>query len=165
MPIICKLLHEVLRGFESVIVKSQRHLSLPTAMAGVLIIRLLPIGQKRITFTRACLHESNPLILSASQSKVKYQYYSYAGTPTLVPNTYIDLIQSKQNEWLQWHNNEHGGGLKSTASRVFAKPFFFQTQIKENIKALRHWLREGNSPMTGEFSGQRASNTENISIS
>ena len=28
---------------------------------------------------------------------------------------------------------------------------FFQAQIKENIKAPRHWLCAGNSPVTGEF--------------
>ena len=53
--------------------------------------------------------------------------------------------------------------LKSPASRWFAQPFV-QAQIKENIKAPRHW------PLCGEFTGdrwipsQRASNAENISI-
>ena len=37
-------------------------------------------------------------------------------------------------------------------------------QIKENIKALRHWPCTGNSPVIGEFPAQMASNTKNVSI-
>ena len=36
--------------------------------------------------------------------------------------------------------------------------------IKENIKAPRSWLCAENSPVTGEFPAQRASNAENVSI-
>ena len=35
---------------------------------------------------------------------------------------------------------------------------------QENIKAPRHWHCEGNSPVTGEFPTQSASNVENVSI-
>ena len=38
------------------------------------------------------------------------------------------------------------------------------TDVKENIKAPRDWLCTGNSPGTGEFPVQRASNAENVSI-
>ena len=37
-------------------------------------------------------------------------------------------------------------------------------QIKENIKAPRHRPCKGNSPVTGEFPAQRASDAENVSI-
>ena len=37
---------------------------------------------------------------------------------------------------------------------------FIQAQIKENIKDPRHWLCEGNSPVTDEFPTQRASNVK-----
>ena len=53
--------------------------------------------------------------------------------------------------------------LKSPASRLFNQSFI-QTQIKENIKAPRHW------PLCGEFTGEQwiphtnASYTENASI-
>ena len=40
----------------------------------------------------------------------------------------------------------------------------FQTQIKENIKLRVTGLCEGNSPITGEFPAQKASNAENVSI-
>ena len=60
------------------------------------------------------------------------------------------------SKWTRWR-------LKSPASRLFTQPFV-QTQIKENIKALRHWPLWGNSLVTGEFPSRRASNTENVSI-
>ena len=41
---------------------------------------------------------------------------------------------------------------------------FIQAQIKENIKLRITGLRVGNSPVTGEFPAQRASNAENASI-
>ena len=48
-------------------------------------------------------------------------------------------------------------------STMFTQPFI-QVQIKENIKAPRHWPLRGNSPVTGEFPAQMASNAENVSI-
>ena len=39
-----------------------------------------------------------------------------------------------------------------------------QAQIKENIKAPRHWPLCGEFTGTGEFPTQRASNAENVSI-
>ena len=51
-----------------------------------------------------------------------------------------------------------------TSLTIVAQPFIL-TQIKENIKGLRHWLlcREFNG--AGEFPAQMASNAENVSIS
>ena len=40
--------------------------------------------------------------------------------------------------------------LKSPALRLFIQPFI-HAQIKENIKTPRHWLCEGNPPVTGDF--------------
>ena len=60
------------------------------------------------------------------------------------------------SQWVRWC-------LKSPASPLFTRPFS-QAQIKENIKAPRHW------PLCGEFTGDRwisrtkmASNAENVS--
>ena len=58
--------------------------------------------------------------------------------------------------WVQWR-------LKSPVSRLFTQPFI-QAQIKEYIKAPRHWPLCGNSLWSGEFPAQMASNAENISI-
>ena len=60
------------------------------------------------------------------------------------------------SQWARWR-------LDSPASRLLSQPFV-QTQITENIKALRLW------PLRGKFTGhrwipsQRASNAENVSI-
>ena len=60
------------------------------------------------------------------------------------------------SQWPRWR-------LKSPASRLFTQPFI-PTQIKENIKAPRHWPLCGEFTGTGEFPAQRASDAENVSI-
>ena len=60
------------------------------------------------------------------------------------------------SQWPRWR-------LKSPASRLFIQPFI-QTQIKENIKAPRHWPLCGEFTGTGEFPAQRAGYAENVSI-
>ena len=46
---------------------------------------------------------------------------------------------------------------------LFTQPFI-QTQIKENIKAPRHWPLCGEFTWTGEFPAQRVGYAENVSI-
>ena len=53
--------------------------------------------------------------------------------------------------------------FKSPASRLFTQSFI-RAQIKENIKAPRHWPLCGEFTGTGEFPAQRASNAEKVSI-
>ena len=53
--------------------------------------------------------------------------------------------------------------LKSPASQLCTESFI-QAQIKENIKAPRHWPLCGEFTGTGEFPAQRASNAENVTI-
>ena len=65
-------------------------------------------------------------------------------------------ITTMTSQWARWR-------LKSPASRLFTQPFI-RAQIKVNIKAPRHWPLCGNSPGTGEFPAQMASNAENVSI-
>ena len=60
------------------------------------------------------------------------------------------------SKWPQWR-------LKSPASRLFTQSFI-QTQIKENIKAPRHWPLCGEFTGTRKFPAQRASYAENVSI-
>ena len=61
---------------------------------------------------------------------------------------------------LQWQQKER---LKSSAFRLLTQPYV-QAQIKENITDPRHWLCDGNSPVTGEFPAQKTSNAEDVSI-
>ena len=56
------------------------------------------------------------------------------------PNNSCEII-TVTSQWARWR-------LKSPASRLFTQPFI-QEQIKENIKAPRHW------PLCGEFTGDR----------
>ena len=52
---------------------------------------------------------------------------------------------------------------KSPASRLFTQ-LFIQAQIKKTPKPRVTGLCAGNSPATGEFPSQMASNAENVSI-
>ena len=58
--------------------------------------------------------------------------------------------------WVQWR-------LKITEPRLFIHPLF-RHRSKKTSKLHVTGLCEGNSPVTGEFTAQRASNTENVSI-
>ena len=49
---------------------------------------------------------------------------------------------------LQWRHNGHERHLKPPASQLFTQ-LFVRAQIKESIKAPRHW------PLCGEFTGDR----------
>ena len=62
---------------------------------------------------------------------------------------------------LHWRHNECQR-VSNHQSHDYLLNRLFKAQIKENIKAPRHWplWRE----FTGEFPAQRASNTENVSI-
>ena len=51
---------------------------------------------------------------------------------------------------------------ESPAPRLFTQPFI-QAQIKQNMLSVTG-LCAGNSPVTGEFPAQMASNAENVSI-
>ena len=50
---------------------------------------------------------------------------------------------------LQWRHNGHDGISNHQLHDCLLNRFFFQVQIRENIKALRHW------PLWGEFTGDR----------
>ena len=65
---------------------------------------------------------------------------------------YIAMTSS----WARWRP-------KSTASRLFAQSFV-QVQIKENIKAPRHWPLRGESTGDRWIPSQKASNAKNVSI-
>ena len=58
--------------------------------------------------------------------------------------------------------------MSAIASKITSLTIVYSTssqaQGKENIKAPRHWPLWGNSPDTGEFPAEMASNAENVSI-
>ena len=80
--------------------------------------------------------------------------------------TYNLLSKHLHTQWgptSQWRHKEPRLRLKSPASRMFTEPFI-KTQIKENIKAPRHWPLCGEFTGTGEFPAQTASYAGNVSI-
>ena len=74
--------------------------------------------------------------------KIYLYFLSFCNTAkTQVVQILRPLIITVTSQWVQWR-------LKSSASRLFTQPFI-QAQIKESIKAPRHW------PLWGEFTGDR----------
>ena len=64
---------------------------------------------------------------------------------------------------LQWRHNEHDGVSNHQPYDCLLNHLFRRRSKKtSNLRATG--LCEGNSPLTGEFPSQRASNTENVSI-
>ena len=66
----------------------------------------------------------------------------------LWPILFEVLVRWRQANTLTMASQWVGWRLKSPASRLFTQPFI-RAQIKENIKAPRHW------PLCGEFTGDR----------
>ena len=63
---------------------------------------------------------------------------------------------------LHWRCNDHDGVSNHQPNGCLQS--FIQAQIKENIKAPRHWPLCREFTGTGEFAAQRAGDTENVSI-
>ena len=71
---------------------------------------------------------------------------------------------TKQSEFaLQWRDNEREGVSNHQPHDCLLNRLF-QAQLKETSKLRVAVLYDGNSPVTGEFPAQRASNAENVSI-
>ena len=63
----------------------------------------------------------------------------------------------------QWRQNDCDG-ISNYQPRDCLLNRLFKAQINETSKLRITGICEGNSPVTGEFLAQRASNTENVSI-
>ena len=91
-------------------------------------------------------------------------------TQTILPICRVCVGFTRWNVMFRYKNMQHYWDIimDAIASQItnlaIVYSTFIQTQIKENIKAPRHWLCAGNSPGTGEFLAQMASNAENVSI-
>ena len=72
-------------------------------------------------------------------------------------------IQVFLNEPLQWRHNERDGVSNHQPHDRLLK-YLFRRRSKKTSKLRVTGLCEGNSPVTGEFPAQRASNAEHISI-
>ena len=77
------------------------------------------------------------------------------------------LPQDLVKPWtLQWRHNERDDVSNHQPGDCFLNRLFRRRskKILDYIKAPRHWSLWGNSPVTGEFPTQRASNAEKVSI-
>ena len=64
---------------------------------------------------------------------------------------------------LQWRHNEHDG-ISNHQPRDCLLKRLFRRRTKKTSKLRVTGLCAGNSPVTGEFPAQKASNTEKVSI-
>ena len=84
-------------------------------------------------------------------------------TPLDTPGTPPTNPRWKNEESLQWHHNGHDG-VSNHQPRDCLLKRLFRRRSKKTSKPPVTGLCEGNSPVTGEFPAQRASNTEDVSI-
>ena len=82
-------------------------------------------------------HDILPTCVYITPGGVTLRYHSLNVSESFTLCTIIKMTSL----WVRWR-------LKSSASRLFTQ-LFIQTQIKEYIKAPRHW------PLCGEFTGDR----------
>ena len=79
----------------------------------------------------------------------------------------LTVSQKRRHEgWkhsLQWRHNERDG-VSNHQRLDCLLTCFIQAQNKENLKAPRHWPLWGEFTGTGEFTAQKASSAENVSI-
>ena len=116
----------------------------------------------------------NSLVLNGCQAIIWTNdglvYWHIYGSPDLDKLTLCGLVMpcgiSELGDHpfrsLHWRHNDHDG--VSNHQPHGCTQSFIQTQIKENIKAPRHWPLCGEFNRTGEFPAQRASYTENVFI-
>ena len=71
----------------------------------------------------------------------RYLIFGVEHTYLTLRHICVRMYMTMTLQWVPWR-------LKSPASRMLTQPFN-QAEIKENIKALRHW------PLCGEFTGDR----------
>ena len=111
-------------------------------------LTIAPVPAKQpwwIWINTSCEFIMNDCITTTKQSTTKPCAYFLGYTVTGVKYRWhslpcqINITMTSQ--WARWC-------LKSAASRLFTQSFI-QTQIKENIKAPRHW------PLRGDFTGDR----------
>ena len=109
-------------------------------------------------------HVCNPIVDRSVCLRIRM--ISWPGRITLTPHTggeiqvLIDIISAMT---LQWRHNEHDGVSNHRRNDCLLN-HLFRRRSKKTSKRRGTGLCSGNSPVTGEFPAQRASNAENISI-
>ena len=82
---------------------------------------------------------------------------------TRIPGLLCFVVVRYRSISLQWHHNERDG-VSNNQPHDCLLNLLFKRRSKKTSKFRVTGLCEGNSPVTGEFPAQRASNAENVSI-
>ena len=96
----------------------------------------------------------------------RYRYRRVLLWIEMPPNNYMVIVLRLLSHWLkplQWRHNEHDGVSNHQPYDCLLNRLF-RRRSKKTSKLRVTGLCVGNSPVTGEFPAQRASNTENVSI-
>ena len=122
--------------------------------AAIELINLGSVSDQVILLPTNCwsCHEQNDIC------DTKHMVW-WAFNPNQLKFHYTHIYVCYTGDSLQRRNNERDGVSNHQPHDCLLNRLF-----RENIKAPRHWPLCGNSPVTGEFPSQRASNAENFSI-
>ena len=106
--------------------------------------------------TRLSLTQDSRNFPAVGNQSVRYWYRATYGV--CLQLIFIIIIDA-----LQWRHNEHDGVSNHQPHECLRNPSFMRRSKKTSkLRITDHC--EGNSPVTGEFPAQRASNAENVSI-
>ena len=114
-------------------------------------------------FTNVCTYHMNPNIFAYPNCATFFQVMMFIYRLAFLP-----LYHTTKTPWelfpvLRWRQNEHDGVLNHQPYHCKLSRLF-RRRSKKTSKLRVTSLCAGNSPETGEFPTQRASNAENVSI-
>ena len=129
-----------------------------------ILIKICLLWRQALNF--ACYEYVN-IVLKHREIKVIFNYENINITsvdglePTRVSthimSIHISLIS------LQWRHNDHDGGSNNQPQGCLLNRLFrCRSKKTSKLRVTGHYV--GNSPVTGEFPAQRASNAEDVSI-
>ena len=115
--------------------------SKPSPEFYTLLVRRLVVPQNKTLHTALPLTNQEQMGTCEGRFVSRGAKWAAVYSPGVEMDIQMDRPITVTSQWTRWR-------IKSPASRLFTQPFI-QTQIKENIKALRHW------PLCDEFTGDR----------
>ena len=129
------------------------------------IFRLTPHKHQWQSPAQLTLYESNPPVTGGFPHKgsVMCQLFPCGDVMMFVKITSIANTVHHSRDTLQWHHNERDGVSNQQSQDCLLKGLF-RHRSKKTSKFHITGLCAGNSPVSGEFPAQKASNAENVSI-
>ena len=135
------------------------------------VVWLMFLTRYHIQTQRHRFDDKHEIINLTRAKKIEQdQFYGPGDTFQESPVTKMSFIpmriepqQSKTKQLLQWRHNERDG-VSNHQHHDCLLNRLFRRRSKKTSKLRVTGLCAGNSPVTGEFPAQRASNAENVSI-